>query len=256
MATSSHPDRSPSVAAVREQLDGVTDPELDRSIVELDYIEDITIDGSHVSVIFVLPTAWCSPAFAWMMAVDARDEIEALPSVDRAEITLEEHLHEEEITRGVNDRQSFEETFPDAEGGVAGVRATLDAKARLARQYDAVEMLLKAGLDGEQIASLERRHLSLDDPATVSLREESVVVPVEADPIEAYLEKAEAVGLTDDEHSKLFRTPESEPIDPDDFELVHNRTRLASTNMTGQGTICDALNEARHAEDRPPLHPE
>jgi len=256
MAARSDRTRSPSESAVLERLDRVTDPELDESIVELDYIEGITIDGGHVSMTFVLPTAWCSPAFAWMMATDARDEIEALPAVDRAEIVLEEHLHETEITEGVNDRLTFEEAFPDADGGVESVRATLDSKARLARQYDAVEALLSAGLDGGQIVDLERSDLSLEEPATVSVHGGSVVVPIDAEPIESYLEKAAAVGLLEDDDAALFRTPEAEPIDADEFELVHNRARLASVNMTGQGTVCDALNEARRAEDRPPLRPE
>ncbi|MFC7136366.1 iron-sulfur cluster assembly protein [Halobaculum litoreum] len=76
-------------AAVRERLDRVTDPELDTSIVELDYIEDIRItadadaDGDAVFVAFTLPTAWCSPAFAWMMAGDARDAVASLPGSRR-----------------------------------------------------------------------------------------------------------------------------------------------------------------------------
>ncbi|WP_241997089.1 iron-sulfur cluster assembly protein, partial [Halorubrum sp. SD626R] len=61
----------PRVVTVRDRLDRVEDPELARSIVELDYVDAIDIDGGRVLVQFTLPTAWCSPAFAWMMAVDA-----------------------------------------------------------------------------------------------------------------------------------------------------------------------------------------
>ena len=45
----------------------VTDPELDESIVELDYVDQIDIGDDDVTVHFTLPTAWCSPAFAWMI---------------------------------------------------------------------------------------------------------------------------------------------------------------------------------------------
>jgi hypothetical protein len=38
-----------------------------------------TIDDGDVTVEFTLPTAWCSPAFAWMMATDARGEVDSLP---------------------------------------------------------------------------------------------------------------------------------------------------------------------------------
>lgn len=241
-------------AAVRERLDRVTDPELDTSIVELEYIDEIRIDGGEVRVTMTLPTAWCSPAFAWMMTTDARDEVESLSGVTRARIELREHMHEAEITRGVNERLPFGEAFPDADGSVAPVRAELDEKARVARQHDATGALLDAGLDGDQIVALTRSDLDLDgDDARVWVRDGGLAVAVDADPLERYLEKAEATGLPDDDHPELFRTPEGEPIDPDQFETVRHRTRLAGVNMSGQGSVCDALHESRRAEDRPPL---
>jgi metal-sulfur cluster biosynthetic enzyme len=239
---------------VRERLDRVTDPELDTSIVELEYIDEVRIDGDEVHVAFTLPTAWCSPAFAWMMATDARDEVESLPGVTRATVDLREHMHETEINRGVNERLSFGEAFPDADGSVAPVRAELDEKARVARQHDATGALLDAGLDGDQIVALTRSDLDLDaNRATVWCRDGGLAVTVDAEPVRRYLEKARATGLLDDEHDELFRTPEGEPIDPGQFETVRHRTRLAGVNMSGQGSVCDALHESRRAEDRPPL---
>ncbi|UIP00697.1 iron-sulfur cluster assembly protein [Halobaculum sp. CBA1158] len=270
------PDAATSASAVRDRLDGVTDPELDTSIVELDYVDTIRIDAvdtdadaptgadadsgnasDDVFVGFTLPTAWCSPAFAWMMAGDAREAVESLPTVARAEIELRDHMHEQEITRGINEGLPFEEAFPDADGGVESVRLELDRKARTARQHDATGALLDAGLTRDQVAGLTRDDLDFADaPADrvrVWVRDGTVAVEADAAPVEHYLEKAEATGVLDDEHSELFRTPEAEPFDGDDVDLVRKRTRLAGVNMGGQGTVCDALNEARHAEDRPPL---
>jgi len=259
---------APTEAQVYERLDRVTDPELDTSIVELEYVDGIGIDGGAVEVAVTLPTAWCSPAFAWMMATDARDEVEALSVVDRATIELREHMHEDEINRGVNERLPFGEAFPDADGSVAPVRTELDEKARIARQHDATGALLDAGLDGEQIVALTRSDLELDVEAAsdgdgdgdgdggrarVWCRDGGLAVVVDAAPLERYLEKARATGLVDDDHPELFRTPEGEPIDPSRFETVRHRTRLAGVNMSGQGSVCDALHESRHAEDRPPL---
>jgi len=255
MAAEPH-DPGPDRSAVREVLGRVTDPELDESIVSLGYVDEIAVEGRQVRVEFTLPTAWCSPAFAWMMAADAREEVEGLPGVDRARIRLREHMHETEINEGVNAGLSFAESFPDADGGVADVRATLDAKARLSRQYDAVTALLEAGLDPEQIVGLEPADLRLDPPAAVFLRDESVGVPVPPEPVESYLEKARETGLVGDDRPELFRTPEGDPIPTEEFELVHRRCRLADVNMGGQGSVCDALNEARRAEDRPPLSPD
>ncbi|ELY46358.1 iron-sulfur cluster assembly protein [Natronorubrum sulfidifaciens] len=255
----------PTRAAVRDRLDRVTDPELDRSIVDLEYIDSIEIDGEHVSVAFTLPTAWCSPAFAWMMAVDARDEVESLPAVETARITLAEHMHETEINRGVNERLSFAEAFPDADGDVEAVRAELDEKARIARQYDAVETLLEAGLDAETIVDLRLRDFEAadigpntaqsgsagaaidDETVAIYAADRSFAVSVPAAPLERYLEKARETAVVSESDEKLFRTPEGEPIDPESFDLVHQRGRLAQVNMSSQGGICDGLREARES---------
>ena len=120
------------------------------------------INGSAVAVELMLPTARYSPAFAWMMATDARDEIERLPSVTEATIRLADHMHAEAINRGVNERLRFETVFEDATEGIEAVRRTLDEKARMGRQYRAVEMLLDAGLESEQIVGLTREDVTLD----------------------------------------------------------------------------------------------
>lgn len=251
MSSQSESPSSPPVRAVRERLDRVTDPELDESIIALEYVDRIDVDDYAVTVEFTLPTAWCSPAFAWMMATDARDEVEALPGVERATVRLRDHMHAEEITEGVNERRSFEATFPDADGGVAAVRRTLDQKARTARQYEAVEALREAGLSDRQIAALQFDDLHLDDPPAVFVRDGSIGVPVPTAALGSYLEKARETGIVDDEHPAVFRTPEGDPISADDFERVHHRSRLAGVNQGGQGTVCDALNAARRGRDQP-----
>ena len=247
-------DHDPDERAVREALQRVTDPELDRSIVELEYIDSIELDGPSVTVRFTLPTAWCSPAFAWMMAIDARDAVDSLPGVETARIVLREHMHEDEINRGVNERLSFGAAFPDADGDVDAVRAELDEKARVARQYDAVETLLEAGLEPTTIVSLRPRDFEsvsdqTDEPAAdtyaIYASDRSFAVTVPAEPIDRLLEKARETGVVTEPDDVLFRTPEREPIDVESFDLVHQRGRLARVNMSSQGGICDGLREAR-----------
>ncbi len=238
------------VPAVRERLDRVEDPELARSIVELDYIDDIEIDGGRVEVRFTLPTAWCSPAFAWMMATDARDEVEALDWVREARIELCDHMHGEEITTGVNARDGFGETFPDADGDVAAVRAAIADKARVSRQREAVQALLDAGVDAEQIVSLVRSDLTIDgDEAHVDLGGLSVVV--DAAPIADYLDRVTTSGHVTTGDDTLFLTPEGDPIPADRLDVVQKRSRLATVNMGGQGAVCDALHRARHGSEGP-----
>ena len=241
--------------AVRERLRRVNDPELDRSIVDLEYVERIAIDGDQVTVTFVLPTAWCSPAFAWMMATGIRDEVTSLSGVSDVTVELEDHMHGTEITSGVNERHAFQDVFPDAEDDVTAVRRKLDEKARLARQYRAGEALLDAGVDPEQAATLTRGDLDLDfesDRGALALPDTGVVVTVPRAPLADYLEKARATGLVTDPDDHLFADPDGNPIDPEQFELVHHRARAAHVNAAGQGSVCESLHESRNgvpAED-------
>ncbi|MFB6157670.1 MAG: metal-sulfur cluster assembly factor [Haloferacaceae archaeon] len=237
----------PTRADVRDRLDRVVDPELDRSIVELDYVDRIEVDDGDVEVAFTLPTAWCSPAFAWMMATDSRDEVGSLSGVESVTIRLRDHMHGEEITRGVNAGETFESVFPDADGGVREVRAMLDDKARFARQHDAVDACLDAGLAPEQIVGLRRGDVELTDGGAV-VAVDGVHVVVARDPVAHYLEKAGDSGHVTAADDRLFLTVDGEPIPLDRFETVHKRTRLAGVNMGGQGAVCDALNESRRAK--------
>jgi len=235
--------------AVVERLRRVDDPELDRSIVELDYVEEIRIEDRAVRVSFVLPTAWCSPAFAWMMATGIRDEVESLPGVSSVTVELRDHMHAAEITDGVNDRDPFQAAFPDAEAGVDAVRRKLDEKARLARQHTAVAALLDAGLAPRQVADLRRSQVERDPDtgrAVVSLREESVFVVVDDEPLADYLQKARATDLVAAPDDLLFADPDGDPIDPDAFEMVQSRARSAKVNVDGQGSVCEALHESRN----------
>lgn len=238
------PTAGPSKDAIRSRLDRVMDPELDQSLIELDYVDRITVRDGQVTIAFTLPTAWCSPAFAWMMATDARDEVESLPDTESVTIELRDHMHETEINRGVNERESFGSSFPDADGGVAEIRATLDEKAMFARQHEAVEACREAGLTPEQIVGLRRSDIELTDEGCV-ISVGGIRVVAATAPITDYLEKARASGHVTADADRLFLTPDGEPIPTDRFEMVQKRTRLAGVNMGSQGTVCEALNESR-----------
>lgn len=253
-ANSTPPDNTPTPDRVRATLESVTDPELDRSIVALDYVDEIRVEaggaGVSVHVAFTLPTAWCSPAFAWMMAVDIRDSAESLPGVADCTVELREHMHETAVNDGVNEGLSFAAAFPDADDGIAHLRASLDEKAVLSRQYAAVEALLDAGLDLEQVARLDRSDLdrgAAADGIAVDVPGAALGVVVPATAIDRYLEKAHSLDYFA-ASDRLFRTPNGDPIAPADAETVHRRARLAQVNMDGQGGVCDALHQARQSE--------
>ena len=54
-------------------LGNVVDPELDEPITELGFIRSLVITGDDVEVHLRLPTSFCAPNFAYLMASDAKD---------------------------------------------------------------------------------------------------------------------------------------------------------------------------------------
>jgi metal-sulfur cluster biosynthetic enzyme len=68
-------------------LERVTDPEIDESVTKLEFVTRVEIEaGSRVRIEFRLPTYWCAPNFAFLMASDMRDAVEELPWVEEVSV--------------------------------------------------------------------------------------------------------------------------------------------------------------------------
>lgn len=64
----------------------VMDPELDEPITDLGFVTERVVTGGDVLVRLRLPTAFCSPSFAYLMASDAEDAIASLPGVASVQV--------------------------------------------------------------------------------------------------------------------------------------------------------------------------
>src|SRR4029453_13813444 len=146
---------------VYAQLSRVYDPELDQPLTELGFIADVAVDGATVTVDFRLPTYWCAPNFAFMMAADIRARVSELPWVERIDVRLRDHFFDREINDGVNGGQSFVATFPElATGDLTELRETFRVKAFMARQERLLRLLQKRGWLEETILDLRVGDLS------------------------------------------------------------------------------------------------
>jgi len=99
------------IDSVVDALRHVIDPELDESIVELGFVDSVNVRGDAVEVVLRLPTFWCAPNFAWLMAADARDAIRALPGIQSVQVTLRDNAYSDEISTGVSCDHTFSATF-------------------------------------------------------------------------------------------------------------------------------------------------
>src|SRR6266567_5256145 len=165
------PDVAITEAHVYAAIADVLDPELDEPLVKLGFIDRVQVDGPDVTVVFKLPTYWCSPNFAYLMAGDLRARIRALPGIRTARVQLLDHCAEDEITAGINQGQSFAATFVgevSEDEDLEELRRTFLRKGFLMRQDALLRQMLKVGLDEATIATLRLADLLVDEPADVA----------------------------------------------------------------------------------------
>src|SRR4051812_24863929 len=86
----------------RRALGDVFDPELDEPITDLGFVRSLEAgDEGGLTVHLRLPTSFCSPNFAYLMASDAKDVLISLPGVTAVTVVLDDHHDSEIINRGL-----------------------------------------------------------------------------------------------------------------------------------------------------------
>jgi metal-sulfur cluster biosynthetic enzyme len=173
-------------------LHGVTDPELDESVTELNFVTKADVDpDARVHIEFRLPTYWCAANFSFLMADDMRRAVSALDWVKGVSVVLGEHMYADKINAGLAKGLSFQETFgTEADGNLDELRQTFLVKAFQRRQAALLNHLAGVGHSAETIVSLtltELDSLPVDDEGGKLVRRylerRAVVGPVRADAV-------------------------------------------------------------------------
>jgi metal-sulfur cluster biosynthetic enzyme len=221
--------------AVLTALRAVDDPELDESLVDLGFVEAVHADGESVEIVLRLPTFWCAPNFAFLMAHDARQAALAVPGVQAVRVVLKDHMYASEITTGVSCGESFSGIFGEQSDGddVAELRALFRGKAFGMRQEQLVRFLMDAGLSADEIVGLR-------------IGDVDRLVRGAAPPAQAYLERRRRVGLSDAADAPLITTLDGRPIAADGLEAHLQAMRRQRISMTFNAIMCRGLLETRY----------
>jgi metal-sulfur cluster biosynthetic enzyme len=224
------------LAPVFAALDLVTDPELDDSLVRLGFVESVSAHGTHVTVVLRLPTFWCSPNFAYLMASDARQRILELRGVERVEVILKDHAHAREISAGASEGRPFGEAFPDEAGGdLDELRARFQRKAFGMRQEQLVRFLLDVGLTPQDVVALRVGN--------------DARMPRGAAPLlRAYLAKRAQIGLSCEAVAALITDESGCGIAAEHLLEYLRRVRRQRVSMVMNTALCSGLLEARYGE--------
>jgi metal-sulfur cluster biosynthetic enzyme len=121
----------------------VMDPELDEPITDLGFVRSHDVFGDDVEVHLRLPTSFCSPSFAYLMASDALDAVRSVPGVGRVRIWLDDHHDSDRINQGLAANAGYVGTFgTEAEESLDELRLTFQRKAHVAAMERACAKLL------------------------------------------------------------------------------------------------------------------
>jgi hypothetical protein len=110
--------------------------------VQLGFVDAVSGEGASVTLVLRLPTYWCSPNFAYLMASDARQRALDLPGVESVDVILKDHAHAAEISVGASAGRPFADVFPgEASGDLDELRARFQSKVFGMRQEQLVRFL-------------------------------------------------------------------------------------------------------------------
>jgi metal-sulfur cluster biosynthetic enzyme len=222
-------------------LQGVTDPELDESVVELNFISRVEVDSENrVHIEFRLPTYWCAANFSFLMADDMRRAVMALDWVEGVSVVLGEHMYADKINAGLANGLSFQDTFGvEADGDLDDLRRNFLIKAFQRRQAVLLNHLAGAGLAPATIVSLtlaELGDLPVDDEG--------------AKLIQRYLERRGVVGsLCGD--APAFIDAEGTPLKADSLSTYVSGLRRVGINAEFNSALCRGLLSVRFDLETP-----
>ncbi|WP_181772824.1 iron-sulfur cluster assembly protein [Amycolatopsis pittospori] len=214
-------------------LDNVYDPELDEPITDLGFVRSLTVDGTRVTVHLRLPTSFCSPNFAYLMASDAKDVLTALEGVSQVLVVLDDHHDSDLINRGLAADAGYRGTFGDeAEQDLDELRLTFRRKAHTAAMERALTLLLRRNreLAEEQLHDVTLAGLP-DDRTTHALLRRRAALGLDTSP--------DATVLVDD-HGK--------PYPREEVPLRLRFARSVRISVDGNAHFCRGLLRTRYPE--------
>ncbi|GAA2678175.1 MULTISPECIES: iron-sulfur cluster assembly protein [Actinosynnema] len=222
------------LVAARAALDGVNDPELDEPITDLGFVRSLVEEPEGVLTAHLrLPTSFCSPNFAYLMASDAKDALTALPGVVGVVVVLDDHHDSEVINRGLALDAGYRGTFGhEAEKDLEELREVFRRKAHTAALERALTSLLRERVDLE-VADLHRVTLG-ELPDTEGTR--------------ALLRRRAALGLDCAPDRQALVDEEGAPVPRDQVPARLRFARAVRISVDGNAHFCRGLLRTRYPD--------
>jgi metal-sulfur cluster biosynthetic enzyme len=224
-------------------LGTVIDPELDEPITDLGFVRSLIVTpDSNVKVRLRLPTAFCAPNFAYLMASDAKDVLTALDWTRQVVVELDDHHDSDIINAGLAADAGYRGTYrQEAEQSLDDLRITFRRKAHNAAMERCLTALLRRE-PGRPVETLgEVRLGELPDDETTR----------------ALLRRRATLGLPNGPDARVMVDHEGRGYAPDNVPMALRRARSTRISIEGNAHFCRGLLRTRYAESDEtfvPLH--
>ena len=224
-----------SPADVLDALATVTDPELDEPITELGFVRSVMLDDDGVVVHLRLPTAFCSPNFAYLMASDSLDALRGIERIGRVRVMLDDHHDSDKINAGLAADAGYRGTFgSEADDSLDDLRETFRRKAHLAAVERSISAYLARTGEGiERIHTLTLRDIRSDRDTTALLRRRS------------------ALGLSICPNSRVFVDENGKSVPPEQIPLKFRFAKSVRISIEGNSHFCRGLLATRYSDTEP-----
>jgi metal-sulfur cluster biosynthetic enzyme len=212
----------------------VIDPELDEPITDLGFVRSLVVSpAGNVKCHLRLPTSFCSPNFAYLMASDAKDVLSKLDWTRKVVVELDDHHDSDIINAGLAADAGYRGTFRhEAEDSLDELRETFRRKAHTAAMERCLTALLRA--------DPQRPESSLGDVRLDDL-------PADANR-EALLRRREAIGLPTAPDALVMVDHLGRGYTPDDVPMALRRARSTRISIDGNAHFCRGLLRTRYGE--------
>jgi metal-sulfur cluster biosynthetic enzyme len=220
------------VAEAFEALGAVVDPELDQPITDLDFVQSLTVseDGDVVAHLR-LPTSFCAPNFAYLMASDAKDVLTQLYWTSGVTVELDDHHDSAIINAGLAADAGYRGTFAhEAEDDLEDLRTIFLRKAHVAAMERCLTAVMRADTTREmtEMGSVVLGELP-DDETTHAL-----------------LKRRRTLGLPTTPDSLVMVDHDGNPYTAIDVPLALRRARSTRISIDGNAHFCRGLLRTRY----------
>ncbi len=149
--------------AVLEVLRPVQDPELQRSLVELNMIRDVTVDAGNVSFTLVLTTPACP--LREFIVEDCQNAVRTLPGVGEVNVEVTAETPQQ---KGLPDKQGIE--------GIKNILAVSSGKGGVGKSSVAVNIAVSLAQSGAKVGLLDADIYGPNAPSMLGLGDAKVMV--------------------------------------------------------------------------------